>query len=158
MSRLIDADKLISDIEKLNLELFEEFKYADSGGMKITSNAQMYIICESVLPRIKEQPTAFDIDDILRQCKDKAIQLMNKQYNEDEYHMFSKGVQAMYLGLEKIIKENKIYSEIDVDMCINCTKSKYSNQGRPYCAKEERHLDSFNYKPDWCPLKEGGIE
>ena len=35
---LIDADKLIEDIEKLNLELFEEFKYADSGGMKIISN------------------------------------------------------------------------------------------------------------------------
>ena len=67
MSRLIDADKLISDIEKLNLELFEEFKCADSGGMKITSNAQMYIICESVLPRIKEQPTAFDVEKVVEQ-------------------------------------------------------------------------------------------
>ena len=67
MSRLIDADKLIEDIEKLNLELFEEFKYADSGGMKITSNAQMYIICESVLPRIKEQPTAFNVDKVVEQ-------------------------------------------------------------------------------------------
>ena len=62
--RLIDVDKLIEDIEKLNLELFEEFKYADSGGMKISSNAQMYIICESVLPIIKEQPTAFDVEKV----------------------------------------------------------------------------------------------
>ena len=69
MSRLIDADKLISDIEKLNLELFEEFKYADSGGMKIISNAQMYIICESVLPRIKEQPTAFNVDKVVEQLE-----------------------------------------------------------------------------------------
>ena len=69
MSRLIDADKLISDIEKLNLELFEEFKCADSGGMKITSNAQMYIICESVLPRIKEQPTAFDVEKVVEQLE-----------------------------------------------------------------------------------------
>ena len=67
---LIDADKLIEDIEKLNLELFEEFKYADSGGMKITSNAQMYIICESVLPRIKEQPTAFDVDKVVSELED----------------------------------------------------------------------------------------
>ena len=68
--RLIDADKLIEDIEKLNLELFEEFKYADSGGMKITSNAQMYIICESVLPRIKEQPTAFDVEKVVEQLEE----------------------------------------------------------------------------------------
>ena len=66
---LIDADKLIEDIEKLNLELFEEFKYADSGGMKITSNAQMYIICESVLPRIKEQPTAYNVDKVVEQLE-----------------------------------------------------------------------------------------
>ena len=68
--RLIDADKLIEDIEKLNLELYEEFKYADSGGMKITSNAQMYIICESVLPRIKEQPTAFDVEKVVEQLEE----------------------------------------------------------------------------------------
>ena len=68
--RLIDADKLIEDIEKLNLELFEEFKYADSGGMKITINAQMYIICESVLPRIKEQPTAFDVEKVVEQLEE----------------------------------------------------------------------------------------
>ena len=67
---LIDADKLIEDIEKLNLELFEEFKYADSGGMKITSNAQMYIICESVLPSIKEQPTAYNVDKVVEQLED----------------------------------------------------------------------------------------
>ena len=52
--------------------------------------------------------TAFDADYTLKQCKDKAIDLMNKQYIEDEYHMFSKGVQAMYLVIEKIIKEDGI--------------------------------------------------
>ena len=66
---LIDADKLIEDIEKLNLELFEEFKCADSGVTKIISNAQMYIICESVLPRIKEQPTAFNVDKVVEQLE-----------------------------------------------------------------------------------------
>ena len=146
MDRLIYVNKLLQDFE-------EKFK-----ATRMDSKYSAMLTFDDAIDSVNEQPTGFDIDDILRQCKDKAIQLMNKQYNEDEYHMFSKGVQAMYLGLEKIIKENKIYSEIDVDMCINCTKSKYSNQGRPYCAKEERHLDSFNYKPDWCPLKAGGID
>ena len=146
MNRLIYVNKLLQDFE-------EKFK-----ATRMDSKYSAMLTFDDAIDSVNEQPTGFDIDDILRQCKDKAIQLMNKQYNEDEYHMFSKGVQAMYLGLEKIIKENKIYSEIDVDMCINCTKSKYSNQGRPYCAKEERHLDSFNYKPDWCPLKAGGID
>ena len=146
MDRLIYVNKLLQDFE-------EKFK-----ATRMDSKYSAMLTFDDAIDSVNEQPTGFDIDDILRQCKDKAIQLMNKQYNEDEYHMFSKGVQAMYLGLEKIIKENKIYSEIDVDMCINCTKSKYSNQGRPYCAKEERHLDSFNYKPDWCPLKVGGID
>ena len=68
--RLIDADKLIEILEKLNLELFEEFKYADSGVTKIISNAQMYIICESVLPRIKQQPTAFDVDKVVEQLEE----------------------------------------------------------------------------------------
>ena len=90
MSRLIDVDKLIEDIEKLNLELFEEFKYADSGGMKITSNAQMYIICESVLPRIKEQPTAFNVD--------KVVEQLEKEIKENPY-------QREYLaGLYKAIE------------------------------------------------------
>ena len=121
MSRLIDADKLIKYIEKSRKE-------NPHNDIKIASNHNFEHF--HFIKLVNEQPTGFDIDDILRQCKDKAIQLMNKQYNEDEYHMFSKGVQAMYLGLEKIIKENKIYSEIDVDMCLNCTKSKYTNQSR----------------------------
>ena len=82
--RLVDADKLIEDIEKLNLELFEEFKYADSGGMKITSNAQMYIICESVLPRIKEQPTAYNVDKVIEQLE-KSHFHTESTFNDDGY-------------------------------------------------------------------------
>lgn len=41
----------------------------------------------------------------------------------------------------------------NIDMCLDCPLSGYSNQGRPYCTKEKRHLDSFSYIPDWCPLK-----
>ena len=40
------------------------------------------------------------------------------------------------------------------DMCIDCQMSGYSDQGRPRCNQENRHLDSFCYKPDWCPLIE----
>lgn len=80
--RLIDADKLIEKWDELSVRGRTEFDQV-----------------------IMSMPTAYDIDYTLRQCKDKAIELMNKQYIEDEYHMFSKGVQAMYLGVEKIIKE-----------------------------------------------------
>lgn len=92
--RLIDADKLMEDIIKIcKCQPYLE-------GMQ----SEIVYIQDVV----DEQPTAFDIDDILRQCKDKAIQLMNKQYNEDEHHMFSKGVQVMYLAIEKIVKEGGI--------------------------------------------------
>lgn len=40
------------------------------------------------------------------------------------------------------------------DMCINCPMTTYSDQGRPFCKVARRHLDSFCYKPDWCPLIE----
>jgi hypothetical protein len=40
------------------------------------------------------------------------------------------------------------------DMCINCLLSGYSNQGRPFCKAKNLYLDSFMYKPDWCPLVE----
>lgn len=40
------------------------------------------------------------------------------------------------------------------DMCLNCPLSDYSNQGRPFCKAKNLHLDSFMYKPDWCPLRE----
>ena len=82
--RLVDVDKLIEDIEKLNLELFEEFKYADSGRMKITSNAQMYIICESVLPRIKEQPTAFNVDKVVEQLEENYFHT-DATFDDDGY-------------------------------------------------------------------------
>ena len=90
---LIDVDKLIEDIEKLNLELFEEFKYADSGGMKITSNAQMYIICESVLPRIKEQPTAFDVDKVV-----KHIEECNRIREKDMEKKIDRELRIYYEG------------------------------------------------------------
>ena len=57
-------------------------------------------------------------------------------------------------------KVNKDATSItNIDMCLDCPKAGYSNQGRPYCTKVKRHLDSFSYKPIWCPLKtdnEGG--
>ena len=96
MDRLIYVNKLLQDFE-------EKFK-----ATRMDSKYSAMLTFDDAIDSVNEQPTAFDIDDILRQCKDKAIQLMNKQYNEDEHHMFSKGVQAMYLGLEKIIKAGGI--------------------------------------------------
>ena len=110
MSRLIDADKLISDIEKLNLELFEEFKCADSGGMKITSNAQMYIICASVLPRIKEQPTAFNVDKVvehIEECNRMIEKDMEKKIDR-ELRMYYEGQLFIANEIIKLIKRGGV--------------------------------------------------
>ena len=52
----------------------------------------------------------------------------------------------------KLTNEDTV-GETDIGMCLDCSMSGYSNQGRPYCTKEKRHLDSFSYIPDWCLLK-----
>lgn len=38
------------------------------------------------------------------------------------------------------------------DMCINCNRSGYKN-GIPYCIEKKKELDTFCYKPKWCPIK-----
>lgn len=40
------------------------------------------------------------------------------------------------------------------DMCIDCPISGYSDEGRPFCENTKRYLDTFCWKPDWCPLVE----
>ena len=37
--------------------------------------------------------------------------------------------------------------------CIECPVSGYDKKGLPCCRKEMKHLDTFMYKPSWCPLK-----
>lgn len=42
-----------------------------------------------------------------------------------------------------------------VDMperCIDCKRAGYKN-GIPYCNEKGKTLDSFCYKPEWCPIK-----
>lgn len=104
---LIDVDKLIEDIEKLNLELFEEFKCADSGVTKIISNAQMYIICESVLPRIKEQPTAFDVDKIKKELRSL------KQY-DNKYDSYYDHTMYMMTDLQNKIVNRTIDKVLEI--------------------------------------------
>lgn len=44
---------------------------------------------------------------------------------------------------------------IVVDMperCIDCKRAGYKN-GIPYCNEKGKTLDSFCYKPEWCPIK-----
>lgn len=38
------------------------------------------------------------------------------------------------------------------EMCIDCDFS-YARLGIPYCYITEERLESFRYKPNWCPLK-----
>lgn len=126
--RLIDADELLSYVDRV--------KNCGLGKKKSIEYITKYI---------SNMTTAFDVD------KD-VVQLEALDNAEVDYYSSNDVIDR--IDAIDIVKEGGI----DVDMCINCTKSKYSNQGRPYCAKEERHLDSFSYKPDWCPLKAGGID
>ena len=89
------------------------------------------------------------------------------QLNDEEIEEIKNGkpieIKNYKVEVEIIVIHEKDFErvrkgELDVDMCIDCNNAEYSNQGRPYCMKEERHLDSFSYKPDWCPLKAGGID
>lgn len=61
--RLIDADKLIEDIEKLNLELFEEFKYA-----------------AAVKKTIKEHPVAYNVDKVVEQLEEARQFIAKNEY------------------------------------------------------------------------------
>lgn len=50
------------------------------------------------------QPTAYDVNEIIKQLKEECIKIMNKRLLEDESHMHSKGAQEMFLKAEKILK------------------------------------------------------
>ena len=125
MSRLIYADKLIERIEK------------------IARTQMMKVLVEHW---INEQPTAYDVDKVIKQL-DELVRI----------NMEVLGVRADYVNLAHVIKIVKAGGKCKTNMCIDCSMATYS-QGRPYCEKEERHLDSFSYKPDWCSLKVGGID
>lgn len=107
MSRLIYDDKLIEVLKENIKKLVKEIKFAETEGQMRIFVAQLGQT-EEIIDVINRQSTAYDVDDILRQCKDRAVELMDIQYSVDECNMFSKGVQAMYLAIEKIIKEGVI--------------------------------------------------
>ena len=68
MSRLIDADKLIEDLK----EYVENIK-------NIRDDGKCFLTEENVLSIINEQPTAFDVDKVVKQL-DKESQLISPAY------------------------------------------------------------------------------
>lgn len=101
MSRLIDADELIHYLRDAYIGFYSEVQLAPY----------------EVIDMIEEQPTAYDVDKVVKKAaelaKQKAEELMNKQFLEDECHMFSKGVQAMYLAYTENVKGGGIDGKVD---------------------------------------------
>ena len=104
MSRLIDADKLIEDIEKLNRELFRDLEMADTEVIRLTNTAQIYIICESIIPRIKEQSTTFDVDKVVEQLEEEKMWYETHGVNMD----MKKGIIGATCKAIKIVKAGGI--------------------------------------------------
>ena len=156
--RLIYADKLITDLK----EYVENIKnFRDDGKCFLTD--------ENVLSIIEEQPTTFDVDKVVNEMKalQNIAQLERKTIANEEVEelcdvddWYDSGYTTGYLNAQI----NTYQKAIDIvrkggrditNWCVDCPQATYSRQGRPYCKKEERHLDSFGYKPNWCPLKAG---
>lgn len=69
--RLIDADKLIEDIEENNQKLEERIKDARTYIQKEVYEAQLFTAVD-IVKLIKEQPTVFDIDKVEKELEEKV--------------------------------------------------------------------------------------
>lgn len=141
MSRLIDADKLLDDM-KNELEKAVNDENLDKADCMVIMTSAI-----ALKDFVNRQPTAYDVD--------KVVEQLGKQVYEID--------DSLSLSARDVIDEEDVFEIVKAggkcktNMCIDCSMATYS-QGRPYCEKEERHLDSFSYKPDWCSLKAGGSD
>jgi hypothetical protein len=68
MSRLIDADKLIEELEENNQKLDEQIKDERNWVQKKVYEAQLFTVVE-IIQILKEQPSAFYIDKVVEQLE-----------------------------------------------------------------------------------------
>ena len=88
MSRLIDADKLIEEINNLGWRLYDTLTLK---GLSIA------------LETIKEQPTAFDVDKVVEQLEEKSKMNLKKGLIEvlpDEARPYLKAVESYDKAIE----------------------------------------------------------
>lgn len=67
--RLIDADKLIEELEENNQKLEEQIKDERYWVQKKIYEAQLFTVVE-IIKILKEEPTAFDLDRVVQELED----------------------------------------------------------------------------------------
>ena len=85
--RLIDADKLIKKID----------------GYTRTNNVEFNIACKYIIEVIREQPTAFDVDEVVEQLEEKSKMNLKKGLIEvlpDEARPYLKAVESFDKAIE----------------------------------------------------------
>ena len=80
MSRLIDADKLIEILEENNQKLQEQIRDAREYLQKEVYEAQYFTVVD-IVKLIKEQPTAYDVDKVIKQLEERLFSA--EVYNDD---------------------------------------------------------------------------
>jgi hypothetical protein len=83
--KLIDADKLIEELEETNQALKDEIKNARTCIQKKVYEAQLFTALE-IIRIIKEEPTAFDVDKVISNIWDRSelIHIKHNCYDEVE--------------------------------------------------------------------------
>lgn len=85
--RLIDADKLIKKIDRYTR----------------TNNVEFNIACKYIIEVVKEQPTAFDVDEVVEQLEEKSKMNLKKGLIEvlpDEARPYLKAVESFDKAIE----------------------------------------------------------
>ena len=85
--RLIDADKLIEELKKYTH----------------TNNCEFNGACNSIIGFIKEQPTAFDVDNVISKIWDKSELIHIKHEHSDEIEDYIRVTDAT-----EIVREGEI--------------------------------------------------
>lgn len=62
---------------------------------------------------------------IIEEIKQKCQELSNRSWENDECHLYAKGVQAMYVQVNKIIKEHMHGKP----KCCDCSRRKFYQMG-----------------------------
>lgn len=62
---------------------------------------------------------------IMEEIRQKCQELSNRSWGNDECHLYAKGVQAMYVQVNKIIEEHMH----DKPKCCDCSRRKFYQMG-----------------------------
>ena len=140
MGRLIDADKLLEETRK-------DRDYAEKNGF-----LDMYYERQVLIDRIKAQPTAYDLDDVVEQLKelaDESYKAYCIAFNSDdraEYDAYTNAIEIVKQGgVSDDMCEWKVKSNYYVTKCSHDTDVMYGLKHDfkfcPYCGKKIKVVD-----------------